>query len=106
MLDFMRKISLEGRILLSVCLADCFLSLYFVQAKLAIEANPLMRFLFETGAGYFAIFKICWSVLFIYFLEVLGKQEPEFAGKAMRLAIVLYLAIIALPNLLVWIGKI
>lgn len=105
-INFMQRLSLEGKILLLVCLTDCLLSFYFVQTGLAIEINPVMKFLFDQGTWCFVIFKICWSFFLIYFLELLYKREPKFARKAMRLAVVLYLAIITLPNLLVLFGRI
>jgi len=39
------KISLEGKILLTVILADCVITLLSAQLGIAKEANPIMNFL-------------------------------------------------------------
>ena len=87
-------IALESLILAVICAVDMFSTMWLVGAGHAVEANPLMAFYIH--AGGLAAFAGAKALMFlgpIFSLEVLRRRRPLFVRTALRLAVVLYLAV-------------
>lgn len=85
------RISNESLILVAICLADMFSTLYFVLTGAAVEQNPIMAACFRQSPGMFVFVKMISFVPFVIAVELYRKKNPDFALKACRCAIVLYL---------------
>ena len=73
----MEWISLEGKILLVVNFIDCAISSCSFYLGLAIERNPVMRFLLERNLLSFIAFKIVLTVFLVSFLEFLRYKRSK-----------------------------
>ena len=91
------RISAESAILIAICLADMFLTLYFVMSGIATEQNPLMAACIRHSPTTFVLVKLVSFVPFVVAVELYRGKNPDFARKACLWAIVVYLvALIAL----------
>jgi len=99
----MKTLSLESKILLGECSADCLITAISYSQGLIKEENPIMRFFLKKGIIPFILAKIGMSVIPISLLEILREKYPEkrkFIKNCQRIAIVGYPAIMILPNIL------
>lgn len=84
------RISIESVILVVICMADMFSTLYFVLKGAAVEQNPIMAACFNHSPGMFVLVKMLSFVPFVIAVELYRKKNPDFAQKACRCAIILY----------------
>lgn len=73
---------------------DAIATHYSVSQQLAREANPLMDYLLQAGAGYFYTCKIVLVVLGLTLLKRLG--DAPGTGLALRLCALIYTVILCL----------
>lgn len=76
----LNKLILIGYILLVMSLIDAILTDYGLRLNLIDEANPLMRFAYESNVGYFYSIKL---LLPIFLLLILRKLESTRLLKGM-----------------------
>ena len=88
------KISLEGKILLAVMLADCVISLLLIQLGVLMEVNPIMNFLLEQGMVVFLVVKILVSVLLVLAFERIRFAYPK---KIRRIKVGQWVGIMSYP---------
>lgn len=86
------RVSAESLILVAICMVDMLSTLYFVLRGVATEQNPLMAACFGHSPGMFVMVKMLSFVPFIVAIELYRRKNQEFALRACRCAIVLYLA--------------
>ncbi len=84
------RISAESIILIVICLADMFSTLYFVLRGLATEQNPIMAACLNHSPGMFVLVKLVSFVPFVIAVELYRRRNPSFALAACRCAIALY----------------
>jgi len=85
------RVTLESLILVTICLTDMLVTLYFVMAGIGMEQNPLMAACMHRSPLLFVVVKMASFVPFVVAVEVYRKWNPAFASAACRCAIVLYL---------------
>ena len=85
------RVSVESLILVAICLADMLSTLYFVMMGMAVEQNPLMAACINHSPVTFVLVKMASFVPFIIAIELYRRKNPDFAIKACRCAIALYL---------------
>ena len=85
------RVSVESLILVAICLADMLSTLYFVMMGMAVEQNPLMAACIDHSPVTFVLVKMASFVPFIIAIELYRRKNPDFAIKACRCAIALYL---------------
>lgn len=91
-LDWTRfKISKESLVLVGICLADMFATLYFVLHGKASEQNPIMAACLNHSPAMFVMVKIASFVPFVVAVEIYSRQNPVFARKSCICAIALYI---------------
>lgn len=98
----MKTFSLESKILLGICSADCLITAISYSLGLIKEGNPIMRFFLNQGITPFILAKFGMSVIPISLLEILREKYPkekEFIKISQRIAMVGYPAIMILPNI-------
>ncbi len=84
------KISIESLILIAICLADMLVTLHCVSIGIAKEQNPIMAACIKFSPWMFVFVKILSFVPFVIAIEWYRKQNPDFALKACRSAIAIY----------------
>lgn len=84
-------VSKESLILVAICLADMFMTLYCVLAGLAVEQNPLMAACINHSPTTFVLVKIGSFVPFVIAVELYRRKHPDFARKVTLGAILAYL---------------
>lgn len=84
------KVSMESLVLVGICLADMLVTLYCVLIGIAREQNPIMAACINRSPVVFVLVKMVSFVPFIIAVEVYRRRNPEFALKACRCAIMLY----------------
>ncbi|MEN6355953.1 MAG: DUF5658 family protein [Armatimonadota bacterium] len=84
------RVSIESVVLVAICLADMLVTLYCVLAGIAIEQNPIMAACINKSPGMFVFVKMLSFVPFVVAIEMYKKRNPDFARKACRCAIGLY----------------
>lgn len=84
------RVSIESLILVAICLADMISTLYFVLVGVAVEQNPLMAACIDHSPMTFVLVKMASFVPFIIAIELYRRKNPDFAIKACRCAILLY----------------
>lgn len=84
------RVSVESLILVAICLADMLSTLYFVMSGAATEQNPIMAACINHSPVMFVLVKIASFVPFVIAVELYRRKNPDFATKACRCAIVLY----------------
>jgi hypothetical protein len=67
--------------LVTLCVADAFLSAWLFQSNLAVEANPLLRSSAEAGVFQFLGAKGLTFVPGAVFLDWYHRREPRRAGR-------------------------
>ena len=87
------RISVESGVLMAICLADMFVTLYFVSRGMATEQNPIMAAFMNRSPALFVIAKIGSFVPFVVAVELYKKKNPDFALKACRCAIAAYVVV-------------
>lgn len=95
--------SLEGKILLVMCLVDCFVSAVLFQFGLAQEFYPLMRWLLKRGIVVFVVGKVLISVGLVLTLEIFRWTEAasvRYIRFWQRVAIIVYPSQIVIANLI------
>lgn len=85
------RVSRESMILVAICLADMFATLFFVLRGCAVEQNPIMAACLRQSPAAFVLVKLLSFVPFIIAVELYRRKNPSFAQLACRSAIVLYL---------------
>ena len=85
------KVSTESLVLVAICLADMFSTLFFVMKGLAVEQNPLMAACLRHGPMAFVLVKLASFVPFVVAIELYRRRNAAFARLACRSAIALYL---------------
>ena len=93
------KVSIESLVLVAVCLADMFYTLYCVMKGYATEQNPLMAACINHSPVTFVLVKIVSFVPFVVAIEIYRRNRPEFARRACRYAIGLYVVTFAVLTL-------
>ncbi len=81
----------ESIILIAVCTADLATTLLFLNAKTAIEGNPLMSFYLRYGIGTFVLVKLSLIFLPIFIAEWCKQFRPKFVRLMLRATIATYL---------------
>ena len=89
------RVSTESLVLVTICLADMFATLFFVMRGCAVEQNPLMAACLRRGPVVFVLVKLASFVPFIVAVELYRRRDALFARLACRSAIVLYLVTFA-----------
>ena len=84
------KISIESLILIAICIADMLVTLHCVSIGIAKEQNPLMAACINYSPWMFVFVKMLSFVPFVFAIEWYRKKNPNFALKACRSAIALY----------------
>ena len=84
------RVSIESLILVTICLADMLSTLYFVLKGVAVEQNPLMAACIDHSPMTFVLVKMASFVPFVVAIELYRRRNPDFAIKACRWAIILY----------------
>lgn len=84
------RVSRESMILVAICLADMFATLFFVMRGSAVEQNPLMAVCLNHSPAMFVLVKLLSFVPFVIAIELYRKRDATFARLACRSAIVLY----------------
>ncbi|MEN6582588.1 MAG: DUF5658 family protein [Armatimonadota bacterium] len=87
------RVSIEALILVAICMADMLVTLYCVLAGIAVEQNPLMAACFDKSPGMFVVVKTLSFVPFVVAVELYRRKNPDFAKKACRCAILLYVLV-------------
>jgi len=85
------RLSIEGAVLASLCLADALFTVWLVAAGRAVEANPILRFYLQDG-GLVAFLgaKLLLSLGPIFVLERTRVRRPRFIRSLLRAGIALY----------------
>lgn len=99
----MRRISLEGKVLLGINFGDCFLTAVLIRLDLAMELNPLVALLIKQGMGIAVAGKIGVAVILIALLEFLRNRYPgklRYIRLWQRIGIVCYILEVAVPGLI------
>jgi hypothetical protein len=84
------KISIESIVLIAICLADMFATLYLVLNGMATEQNPIMAACIRHSPATFVLVKLVSFVPFVVAVELYRRRNPGFARKACLYAIGLY----------------
>ena len=84
------KVSMESLVLVGICLADMLVTLYCVLIGIAREQNPIMAACINRSPVMFVLVKMLSFVPFVIAVELYRRRNPEFAVKACRYAILLY----------------
>lgn len=84
------RVSKESLVLVAICLADMFATLFFVLRGCAVEQNPIMAVCLDHSPATFVLVKLASFVPFIIAIELYRKKDPRFARLACRSAIALY----------------
>lgn len=85
------RVSTESLILIAICLADMFATLFFVMQGVAVEQNPLMAACLRRSPMVFVVVKVASFVPFVVAVEYYRRTNASFARLACRSAIALYL---------------
>lgn len=85
------RVSVESLVLVAICLADMLTTLYCVLVGIAREQNPIMAACINRGPVMFVMVKMISFVPFVIAVELYRRKNPDFALKACRYAIFLYL---------------
>jgi hypothetical protein len=85
------RVSTESLILVMICLADMFATLFFVMHGCAVEQNPLMAACLRQSPMLFVLVKVVSFVPFVVAVEYYRRRNASFARLACRSAIALYL---------------
>lgn len=85
------RVSRESLVLIVICLADMFSTLFFVMRGAAVEQNPIMAACLKHSPAAFILVKLASFVPFVIAVELYRRRNPAFARLACRSAIVLYL---------------
>ncbi len=85
------RISRESLVLVGICLADMFSTLFFVLRGQAVEQNPIMAACLNHSPTAFVLVKLLSFLPFVVAVELYRSKNPSFARLACRSAIVLYL---------------
>lgn len=86
-------ISRESLALFLICLADAVLTITFVAAGKATEANPLMARCLAHGYAFFFIAKMSTVVVAVIAAELYRRHNPVFIKRVMQTAITAYIGI-------------
>ena len=84
------RVSRESLILVGICLADMFSTLFFVLRGCAVEQNPIMAVCLNHSPAAFVFVKLISFVPFVIAIELYRRKDPAFARLACRSAIALY----------------
>lgn len=76
-----------------VCLADTVLTIMFISAGRATEANPLMAMCLARGYGFFFVVKMAATSVAIVAAESYRKHNPLFIRRLLQTAITAYVGI-------------
>lgn len=76
-----------------VCMADMFVTIFVVQAGIAIESNPLLAWSFQHGSVCFALIKTSSFIPGVWAIEMCRIQNAKFASWASRAAVLGYFAV-------------
>jgi hypothetical protein len=98
-----RRVSLEGKVLLGINFADCFLTALLVHLNLAVEFNPLVALLIKQGMGIAVAGKIAIIVILVALLEFFRNRYPgklRYIRIWQRIGIVCYILEVAVPGLI------
>ncbi|MFQ3549525.1 MAG: DUF5658 family protein [Armatimonadota bacterium] len=93
MMILKKQVCVESVVLAAICIADMLITLYYVMIGVATEQNPIMAAAINHSPETFVIVKMASFVPFIAAVEYYRRKQPDFAIKASRLAIGLYLAV-------------
>jgi len=85
------RVSTESLVLVMICLADMFATLFFVIRGYAVEQNPLMAACLRHSPMVFVLVKVLSFVPFVVAVELYRRRNAAFARLACRSAIALYL---------------
>jgi len=84
-------LSPESWVLLFICLADLASTIFLVNSRDAVEANPLMAFYLEHGGTFgFALAKITMLAMPLAVAEWARRKRPRFVQQALRFTIMAY----------------
>ena len=86
----MLRVSRESLILVGICLADMFATLFFVLRGSAVEQNPIMAACMNQSPAMFVAVKLLSFVPFVIAIELYRNRDARFARLACRSAIALY----------------
>ena len=81
------RIAPESYLLAALCLIDLLLTVYLVQAGVAVEANPILNIYLQAGLWPFIGAKLLLTLGPLTALELLRSRRPGFVQRALRLAI-------------------
>jgi hypothetical protein len=87
----LRRLSLECRLLLTLCLADLLWTLYVLHTGQATELNPLLAGALHRSLFAFILAKCAASLIPILLLEILPRKK--FVVLVQRFGVLMYLVI-------------
>ncbi len=98
-----RRLSPEGLALIVICTLDALSTYLFLVLGIAREANPLLRMVAEANPCFFLLVKMLTYLPAIAVAEWHRTRHPRLVQRALRLALVAYVATygaFVLPQLL------
>lgn len=89
--DLKRPAALEIMILLFICAADMYSTVYWVQTGQAIEANPLLAWTFHLHPAVFVVVKAATFLPTLFLASLLAQRRPDLVTKLLRCVIAAYI---------------
>lgn len=86
------RISKESLLIALICSVDLVTTIWLIRTHNAAEANPIMRPILAHGIEAFVLVKLALCVGPLAILEYARKHRPRLVRDALRLTIILYLA--------------
>jgi hypothetical protein len=90
-----RAVTFDSILLVFVTMADAAWTVYLVGRGLAVEANPFMAQVLHYGPIAFVTVKLLYTMPLIVVCEWLREFRPQFATAALRITLIMYLALYA-----------
>jgi hypothetical protein len=93
LLSFKNHFLKESLILIILGIIDLFFTIYLIFTGLFTEGNPILSFYLQKSLILFILAKMYLTLVTVFILEIIKKQNAIFVRNVLRLGIVFYFMI-------------